>query len=130
MEKVEKIKYKNLIQILIGSLVSCIFSLIFFFIFALVLSNTDVKESAIPTVTIIISIISILIGSTISSKKLKRNGILNGACIGIIYISTLYILSSCLLVGFKINIYSVLMIIGATISGSIGGIFGVNINRK
>ena len=66
MEKVEKIKYNNLIQILIGSLVSCIFSLIFFFIFALVLSNTDVKESAIPTVTIIISIISILIGSTIS----------------------------------------------------------------
>lgn len=129
MEKANKIINNNFIKTLIGSIISIIISILGFLVFAVLLVNTDITESAIPSVIIVLSIISILIGSTISSRKVRKNGLLNGAIVGIIYITTLYILSSIILLEFKLNLYSIFMIIGAIISGMLGGIIGVNINK-
>lgn len=98
MEKVNRILNENYIKILIGSVSSIIISIVGFIIFATILTNTDINENTIPAVVIIISLISILIGSTISSKKIRKKGIVNGGMVGAIYISSIYILSSILLV--------------------------------
>ena len=128
MEKINQSVIKtNAIKICKGSFFSIIISCISLSIFASILTATDMKENTIPSVVIIISIISILIGSSISSRKIKRKGIINGAIVGIIYISIIYILSSVLITGFSLNLYSIIMIIGAVIAGMIGGIVGVNI---
>jgi len=70
----------------------------------------------------------LLIGSYISARKIKKRGIINGAIVGIIYIISIYILSSISLVGFSLNVYSIIMIIGAVIAGMIGGVAGVNLS--
>lgn len=118
----------NMMKILKGSMCAFIISIIGFIIFAGILTCTNVKENIIPSVVIIISLISLLIGSYISARKIKKRGIINGAIVGIIYIISIYILSSISLVGFSLNVYSIIMIIGAVIAGMIGGVAGVNLS--
>ncbi len=129
MEKLNNSTTKeNFIRIVKGSITSIILTLVLLFIFSIIVTYTNVKESIISPIIIIITSISILIGSSISSLKIKKNGLLNGAIVGIIYILTIYILSSIMGMGFKIDINSVLMIIFAIAAGMLGGIVGVNIN--
>ncbi len=116
----------NIIKVIKGSIISFLISVLLLFIFASLLVYTSIQETTIKPVVIIISIVSILIGSSLSSIKIKKNGIINGALVGLIYILTLYVLSSIAFMGFSFNIYSIIMIIGAILSGMIGGIIGVN----
>lgn len=118
----------NIIKVIKGSIISFLISIILLFIFASLLVYTSLQETTIKPVVIIISIVSILIGSSLSSIKIKKNGIINGALVGFIYILTLYILSSISFIGFNLNMYSIIMIIGAILSGMVGGVIGVNFN--
>lgn len=116
----------NIKKIIKGSLISIIVTIIGLVIFASLLSYTSISESTIPTVAIIITAISILIGSSLSMSTIKRNGIINGATIGLIYIAVIYILSSVIEGTFSLNTYSIVMIIGSILAGALGGIIGVN----
>ena len=116
----------NIKKILIGSVVSIIITIIGLIIFAGLLTYTSISESTIPTVTIIITIISILIGSSICMSTVRKNGIINGVLIGLIYIGVIYILSSLIEENFALDLKSLIMIIGALIAGAVGGIIGVN----
>lgn len=117
------------VSIVKGYIVSIILSLILLFIYAVVLVNTTVQENTIKPVVIVITCISILIGSSISSIKIKKNGIVNGLCVGGGYICTLYILSSIAITGFKMDMVSLIMIFSGILVGGIGGIIGVNISK-
>lgn len=57
-------------------------SLILLLIFAIMLTYTNISESIISPVIIVITAISILIGSSIGNIKIKKNGLLNGGLIG------------------------------------------------
>ena len=116
----------NIKKILIGSGVSIFITIIGLIIFASLLTYTSIAESTIPTVTILITIISILIGSSICMSSVKKNGIVNGVMISLIYIGVIYILSSVIEGDFSLNLKSIIMIIGAVIAGAVGGIIGVN----
>lgn len=121
---------KALIQLSKGIVTSVLITLILLFIFSVLLTYTDIKESTMPTVTIIITAISIFVGSSISTIKLNKNGLVNGGAIGFIYVFLLYIISSIVQIGFTLNTYSIITIILAIIAGMIGGIMGVNIKVK
>lgn len=116
----------NVKKIIKGSIISLIITLILLVIFASLLSYTSVAESTIPTVTIIITVISILIGSSLSMSTVNKNGIINGSLIGLIYIITIYLSSSIMTGDFSLNTHSVIMIIGSVLAGALGGIIGVN----
>lgn len=109
-----------------GIIFSIAFTLILLFIFSIILTYTQVKETVIPPVIITITAISILMGSSISTMKVRNNGIFHGAIIGIIYIGMLYLISSLVTKGFSFNVNSILMILFSIIAGMIGGIIGVN----
>lgn len=129
MEKLNNSKTKeNFIRIVKGSITAIILTFILLFIFSIIVTYTNVKESIISPIIIIITSISILVGSSISSLKIKKNGLLNGALVGIIYILSIYILSSIMGVGFRMDINSILMMFFAIIAGMLGGVVGVNIN--
>ena len=118
---------KNNIKIIAkGSLVSIIITIVALMIFAIILSSTGVPETAIPTVIIIITAVSILIGSSLSMTKIKKNGIVNGALIGLIYIVFIYLLSSIVERDFSMSLYSIIMIVGSILAGALGGIIGIN----
>ncbi len=121
---------KNLIRIIKGSVFAILLSLILLLIFAMLLTYTNLSEQAMVPVIITIVGISIFIGSTISTIKIKKNGLLNGSLVGLIYILLLYLCSSICFAGFSININSIITILVSVICGMIGGIIGVNLNKK
>ena len=63
---------------------------------------------------------NILIGSTISTKKIKKNGLINGGIVGLVYIIFLYIVSSMCLVGFTPSMNSLIMLGVGIITGMVG----------
>jgi len=128
MENIDKNEMlENGVRIIKGSITSIVVTLIFLLIFAFLLTYTNIQESLINPVIIVVTAISILLGSSISTMKIKKNGFLNGACVGIIYILTIYLISSLTGTGFSLEINSIIMIISSIIAGMIGGIIGVNL---
>lgn len=127
MIKVKENSNSNvIIKILKGSILSIVASIVLLIILAAILTYTNVNENIIPTVIIIITAVSILIGSQITTSKIKKNGILNGICVGVIYIIMLYLISSIVSKKFSLNNYSIIMIATGIAIGGLGGIIGVN----
>ncbi len=129
MEKINNLqtrKEQNIVKVIKGSIFAIILTIVLLLLFALILTYTNISEKTIAPVVIVITAISILIGSSISARNINKNGLLNGGSVGLIYIVFIYILSSILFTGFYLSVKSILMIISAIIAGIIGGIIGVN----
>lgn len=128
MENIKESEFsKNILRIVKGSITAIILTLILLLVFAMLLTYTDIKENTINPVIIVITGISILVGSSLSTLKIKKNGLINGFLVGLIYIITIYLISSIARTGFKLNLYSIIMMLVSTIMGMIGGIIGVNL---
>lgn len=129
MDNLDKNETKeNLIRIIKGSGIALGITILSLFIFAILLTYTNIQESTMIPVVIIITAVSILIGSSLSTLRIKKNGLLNGALVGVIYILLIYIISSLTGSGFSLNIMSIIMLVSSIITGMIGGIIGVNLN--
>ena len=133
MEKVKKLdensKSNNLLKIIKGSIIAIVLTLILLLITTIILTYTDVSENILPTAVIVVSAISILIGSILSSMNIKKNGLLNGALVGLIYMVVIYLLSSIAVTGYGINLKTLIMILISVVAGVVGGIIGVNIHK-
>lgn len=106
--------------------ISIITTFILLIIFSILLTYTNISENTITPVIIIVTAISILMGSSIGNLKMQKNGILNGGTVGGIYIILLYLISSLLNWNFGLNLQSIIMITVGIIFGILGGIVGVN----
>ncbi len=84
----------NVFKIVKGLIISFITTLILLFIYATILTYTSLDESTIGPVIIAITGVSILAGSSIGAGSIKKNGLLNGGIIGLIYILLTYLSSS------------------------------------
>lgn len=120
---------KSFINILKGTMISIVATLVLLFVFATVLTYTNVGENIIPAGIIVITAISLLIGSSLASRKIRKNGLANGAIIGMAYLSIIYLISSIIEGSFNMNLKSIIMIVVGIIFGIIGGIVGVNIKK-
>lgn len=128
MNKLEDTEMKaNIIRIIKGSITAIVITLILLFIFSIILTYTSIKESAMSPVVIVITAVSILIGSSISTLKIKKMGLVNGAVVGLIYILTIYVISSITGLGFSLQLQTIIMMLAAIGAGMIGGIIGVNL---
>ena len=117
---------ENAKNIFKGVGISLLITIIILLIFSIMLSYTNLSENTMTPVIIIATALSILVGSSISTRNIKKNGMLNGGLIGIIYLSILYTISSILNWKFGLNLQSFIMIIAGSILGILGGIIGVN----
>lgn len=107
--------------------ISIILTIILILFFSFLLVKTNIKEQYINTIIIVISSISILIGTSISTISLKKHGIINGILISVIYMVVLYIISSAVCGDFSIKAGSIIMFFIGVVLGILGGIIGVNI---
>lgn len=134
MENIEnnskKLMDKSIIKVFMGSLIALIITVISLLVVSIILTYTDVSENIITVSVIVISALSILIGSIISALNIKKNGIINGALVGFIYMITIYLLSSIFIAGFNVNMQSIIMIVVSIFAGMLGGIIGVNFHKK
>ncbi|MBR3002084.1 MAG: TIGR04086 family membrane protein [Clostridia bacterium] len=117
---------KFIINIAKGVGISFISTVVLLLIFAAILTYTNVQESTINPVIIVITAVSILIGSSIGNFKIRKNGLLNGAIIGGTYMLIIYLISSILNWQFGLNMQSIIFILVGVIFGIFGGIIGVN----
>lgn len=124
MESVENKKF--LFSVGKGVIIAFLFTLIALLIFSVLLVYTNLSEETIKPVIITLTGISILLGSSIGTRKLKKNGILNGGLIGGIYILSIYIISSIMSSSFNLNLAAIIMVLVGMICGVLGGIIGVN----
>lgn len=108
----------NFTNILKGVGISIIVTLIFLLIFSIILTYSNISENAIEPVIITLTAVSILIGSSIGSLKIKKNAILNGAIIGGIYFILIYLISSLINMNFTLSPKSIILIL-------IGVAFGI-----
>ena len=126
MENFEK---DNLfIKIIKGVGISIIFTLISLTVFSALLTYTNLSESLIQPVVISVTGISIFVGSFFATRKIKKNGIIKGIAVGLIYILLIYVISSVVNnANFALNMGSIVMIAIGILCGAIGGIIGVNV---
>lgn len=120
----------NFVRIIKGSILSIILTIICLLIFSLILAYTNIPEKTMIPVITAVTAISILAGSIISVSKIEKKGIINEALVGLIYILTIYIISSIAKGNFGITINSIILIASAIIAGMLGGIIGVNIKNR
>lgn len=113
-------------NILKGVVFSIIFTLVFLFIFSVVLTYTNVSEDFIAPTIIVITAISIFIGSSIGNLKARKNGLINGAIIGGIYLISIYLLSGIMNQNFSLTLQSIIIIVSGIVCGMFGGVIGVN----
>lgn len=121
---------KFLANIAKGILISLIATFILLIIFSIILTYSNVKEDVINPVIIIITAISIFIGSSVSCIKIRKNGLLNGGIIGGAYILIIYTISSILNWKFGLDLQSIIFIVVGIVFGILGGIIGVNKRHK
>lgn len=128
MEVHPNIENNFFINLIKGVGIAFIFTIILLIIFSAILTFTNINENVINPVIITVTGISVLIGSSTANNKIKKNGLLNGALVGAIYILIIYIISSLLNWRFGLNLQSLIMIVVGMIFGMLGGIIGVNKN--
>lgn len=119
-------RHNQIKNIFKGVGISFISTVVFLIIFSIILTYTNVQEDIVNPVIIIITSISILIGSSIGNTKIKKNGLLNGAIIGGTYMLIIYLISSILNWEFGLDLQSIIFIVVGIIFGILGGIIGVN----
>lgn len=120
-----KNKMKNIIQ---GLMIAILFTIIALSLFSIILVNTNIAEETIEPVVLIVSVISISIGSSIVAKRVKESAILSGGAIGFLYIILCFFLSSIVNSNFSLNPNIMIMMSVGIISGIFGGIAGINIS--
>lgn len=84
----------NIIPIVKGIVIAYFITLLLLFIFSMLLTYTNISEVTTAPVILVITAISILVGSSIGSSKIRKNGLINGGVVGFLYIMFLYIISS------------------------------------
>lgn len=120
-------QHMTLVSIIKGIVISFLITIPFFAAFSLALSYTDFPEKYVSTSVIITTVISIIVAGSTATSKISKKGWINGAAVGTIYMLVLYILSSISFKDFSITRQTITMIIIGILSGSIGGIIGVNL---
>lgn len=116
----------NISTIAKGVVIAIVSTMVLLIIFSAILTYTTISESVSNPVIITISAVSILLASQLATRKIKKNGIMNGGIIGGIYIVFLYLLSSIVTGNFSLGINAIIMISVSIIAGMLGGIIGVN----
>ena len=127
--KILKREDKFFKPILKGVITSLCVSLVAILLFAFILRFTSVSDNIISPVNQVIKGVAIFLGVFFGLKKVKENGIINGALIGFFFIILAFLVFSLLDGTFLFNRTLLNDIIFGTIIGAICGIICVNLKK-
>lgn len=120
----------DLRRAIISSIVALILTFILFIICSIFTALSIIPDSAVRTLTLIITIIASLIAGFLTSRNVYEYGLLNGMATGVIFFLALYILSIILTLSFSFNILLFKSFLSIIIASGIGGIIGINSRSK
>ncbi|AIS52310.1 putative membrane protein [Thermoanaerobacter kivui] len=117
----------NVQGILIGVLVAYIITLSFFIVYALLLTFTALSELTLPTLTMLITIIGIVLSGALSARHTTSKGWLNGGIAGILYVTIMLVLGAFFVEELgPASSWTVKYVWGAVL-GALGGMIGINL---
>jgi putative membrane protein (TIGR04086 family) len=110
-----------------GTIIGYFISLICFLLVGAGLYFTHMSEGIIPTIVIIVYLVSIIVAGFYVARNTQSKGWLNGGIAGVFYIVILIILSYFFLPDFNLSLPLIGKLVLGFIIGAIGGIIGVNL---
>ena len=123
-------EHANIVSMVKGIGIAYLITIPLFWIFAFFLYYTDFPDKFFPSAVIITTLVSILVAGWISTSRIKSKGWLNGGIVGLLYMGILFLVSSLAYRDYSINSHVIIMFIIGVITGSIGGILGINLRRE
>jgi len=111
-----------------GVLLSLLFSLLLVLVFALIIRWADLDEKTIIPVNYAIKFLSLFLGVMIGFKN-RKNGILKGAIVGLIFILLTFLIFSAMN-GFKDVKFNWLDLAFLPLGGAIIGVIRVNLPER
>ena len=120
----------SLRAILKSIIISYLFTFLVFAVMAAVITYTSFPERYIGAVVLVTTILSIVISGMLVSAGARANGWLNGGIGGIFYMLVLWVLGIVFSNGEPVSKSKILMLILGFVLGAVGGIIGINMNKK
>ncbi|RCX22442.1 putative membrane protein (TIGR04086 family) [Fontibacillus phaseoli] len=99
------------------------------FVLSLLLQSNILEEENLSLYTYIVHGASLLAGGVVSGKRAKQKGLYQGSITGLIY-GILLLLISFLALDNSLGLGELALVVPALVLGAIGGVFGVNLNKK
>ncbi|HHW56360.1 MAG TPA: TIGR04086 family membrane protein [Clostridia bacterium] len=124
---VEKKNGINITGILTGVLIAYIITLSFFIIYAILLTFTPLSELTLPTLTLLITIIGIVLSGALSARHTTSKGWLNGGIAGILYITIMLVLGAFFIKELGATSFWLVKYMWGAILGALGGMIGINL---
>ncbi|NLL06202.1 MAG: TIGR04086 family membrane protein [Clostridiaceae bacterium] len=123
-------EHSNIVSMVKGIAIAYLITIPLFVIFAFFLTYMDFPEKFLPSAVIITTLISIIVAGWSSTRKIRNKGWLNGGIVGLMYIGILFLASSLAYRNYSINSHVVVMLVIGAITGSVGGILGINLRNE
>ncbi len=117
-----KIRY-----LLKGLLLAIIITTVLLMLISVLLKFTSLSESKLPHLNNITMLISIVISGIYVAFKIKENGWLNGALVGVVYSLIIILLGWIFIKESNSLMFIATRIALSTVTGIIGGMIGINI---
>ncbi len=109
-----------------GALIAALFTLAVFLLAAVILSYTPLPEDAIPYISFITQVIGAIISGFVPAKRAGVKGLVTGGASALLYMLTLWLISSLAADGFFMGRHVLTMFLLSLVFGALGGILGVN----
>ncbi|SNX52655.1 TIGR04086 family membrane protein [Thermoanaerobacterium sp. RBIITD] len=120
-------KVLNIPGIITGILIGYIITLAFFIMYAIALTFTSLSELTLPTLTMLITIIGIVVAGALSARNTKSKGWLNGGLAGLLYAIIMLLLGVFFVKDVGPTSAWALKLLWGVILGAIGGMIGINL---
>jgi len=111
----------------IGLLISYIITLSAFVIYAFLLTYTSLSEFSLPTMTMLVTIIGVVIAGAFSTKNTKSKGWLNGGIAGLLYITVMFVFGILFIKELGPSSSWLIKYLWGGFLGSLGGMIGINL---
>lgn len=117
----------KLVYWLKGLVLAFAITYILIFIISLFLRFTSLREGKLPLLNSIVMLLSIVIASIYLAIKVKEKGWLNGAILGLGYYLIIILLNFLVMRSVSLDLIIGAKLFMAIITGSIGGMIGINL---
>ena len=123
-------EHANIVSMVKGIGIAYLITIPLFMVFAFFLTYMDFPEKLLSSAVIITTLISIIVAGWTSTCNVRSRGWLNGGIIGFMYMTILFLASSLAYRDYTMNSHVIIMLIIGVVTGSIGGILGINLRRE
>lgn len=117
-------------RVITGVLKGYAFAVVMLLIIAAVITYTSVSETYLSGAISVVTVLSIIISAVSVSKKNRTMGWLHGMITGLVYSIVLYVFAAVFLSDVGVQKSFIVSIAVGAVCGALGGIAGVNMNRK